>query len=319
MTTIRSDEDFHRIIEQVAEGNWAHELHFEGYPRFEVTLRGERFHGGVPTRIMPMLLELQRIVDKTAAQILDVKRLDNQTKRRTEIVVRVENGSTTFASDLAPVFNTLASNTSGSQALAAILAAILVVGGLGALHLWLRHRRDMAGYKVHEESISLLSKLSDRDTKCLKIIEGMIERIPAAERVAASSEKFVKALVNKMEADDELIVQGEPTLNGATGKRLMRKPRAVPIEDRIDNDFLILSVVSGSIRNGVRAKIRAINESQELVISIPEGTLSDTQLREVQSGEWDKRPLRMEINVTRVEDRITKATLVKAGFTRLSS
>jgi len=96
----------------------------------------------------------------------------------------------------------------------------------------------------------------------LEIIEGMIERIPAAERVAASGEKFVKALVNKMEADDELIVRGEPTLNGATGKRLMRKPRAVPIEDRIDDDFLILSVDSGFIRNGVRAKIRAINEDQ---------------------------------------------------------
>lgn len=75
-------------------------IRFDGYPRLEITLRGERFDGGVPTRIMPALLQLQRALDKTTAQTLGVTRLDKNTLRQTEIIVRTESGSTEFIADL---------------------------------------------------------------------------------------------------------------------------------------------------------------------------------------------------------------------------
>ena len=245
---------------------------------------------------------------------MGVRRLDQETKRRLEIVVQVEDGSTSFFSDLGPVFNTLVSNMSGAQSLAAIIVAILTTGSLGALYLVLKNRRDLAPHKAQQETISVLNNLSERDAKMLEIVQQLIQQNPPAEKIATGSEKYVKELVGKMEPDDELVVNGETVLNGETGKRLLRKPRSVPLEDRIDGTYLILSVDSGAIKNGIRAKIRSIHDSQELTLLIPEGTLSDKQLHEVQSGEWDKRPLQMQINVTRVEDRITRATLVKAGL-----
>ena len=48
MAIIRNEEDFVRVIELVAAGEWneSEELRFEDYPRFEITLVGERFDGG---------------------------------------------------------------------------------------------------------------------------------------------------------------------------------------------------------------------------------------------------------------------------------
>ena len=78
-----------------------------GTRRSELTIRGEDFDGGVPTRIMPALLRLQRAIDRACARSLgkDGGRLAREERKRVELIVRFEPGSTTFSSELAPVLN----------------------------------------------------------------------------------------------------------------------------------------------------------------------------------------------------------------------
>ena len=54
---IRSEDDLFEAIERIEAGEWeADGVLFVDWPRFEITIRGEDFDGGVPTRIMPAFL-----------------------------------------------------------------------------------------------------------------------------------------------------------------------------------------------------------------------------------------------------------------------
>ena len=62
---IRNEEDLFRAIDLCRDGEWLADVLplFVDWTRYEITIRGEDFDGGVPTRIMPALLLLQRTIN----------------------------------------------------------------------------------------------------------------------------------------------------------------------------------------------------------------------------------------------------------------
>ena len=275
---IRDENDLDAAIERVMAGEWDERegLRFDGYPRFEITLQGERFDGGVPTRIMPALVELQRAVDKPARQVLG--KSDPDIRRRTEITVRTERGSTSFISDTTYVAKR-----------------------------WIDNRRDVALADVQQ-------RINEQDAVKLQAIEKLITSSNGATQVAESLDKLVSMLTRQMVPTDELSIQGEPLLDGAAAKRLRRRqPQPEPVEDRLDGEFLILSVESGAVSNGIRATVRNTHADEEMSVNIPGGTLAPEQIEQLKAGEWDKKPLNMQINVSRVGNRIRRAVLISAG------
>ena len=179
MNIISNEDELHEIISRIKRGNWdeSQEISFDNYPRFEVTLVGERFDGGVPTRIMPALLELQRTIDKSTIEIMGVKRLDAQMLRRTDIVVRVQSGSSSFVADLSPVLNTLIGQMTGIQSLSAILGLGFIFGGTLAFKYYLRHRGEVHKKDLkHGERLKRLDyelELSAEETKRMEIVSSL--------------------------------------------------------------------------------------------------------------------------------------------------
>ena len=57
-----------------------------------------------------------------------------------------------------------------------------------------------------------------------------------------------------------------------------------------------------------------IENGEEIKVTIPAGTLDEEQIAQLQNGEWQKRPVRMRINVVWKGDKITDATLIRAGL-----
>ena len=309
MAIISNETELQGVLALVNAGEWNEDesIEFRGYPRFEVTLRGERFDGGVPTRIMPGLLELQRVVDKTAASVLGVKRLDKETLRRTEIVVRVEDGSSSFIADLAPALNTLAGQMSGTQALVAILGVALTTGGVIAFKSYLNYRLDL-------HRLDRRLELSQEETRRLAVVAELGNKYESFAEAMMRSEKMVATLVKKLEPEDTLSIGGTEIIDGETGRTLARNPRQGAIESRQDGEFIILEVASGKVPDGFRVTVRNTDTKEEMSVDIPGGTLTPEQIEQLKQGEWGKQPLRMQINVSRRGERIVKATLVQADL-----
>ena len=307
MIIIRNEDDLSNAVNQLrGKGEYVAEpIQFEGYPRFEITLRGERFDGGIPTRIMPALLELQRTLDRATANALGVVRLDKSTLQRAEIVVRVESGSTSFVADFVPILNSLVAKMSSTEAVVTLLGFATIAGGSWAWKAYLNHRAALHGEDVR-------ARLTEKQIELTK----SLHETPSAhfDKTLATFNKMLHVLGRRLEDGDQMVIQGEQPVDGATAKQLLRKPREEVISDRLDGIYMILDVASGGVREGYWVNVVDVDTDNKLRVYIPDGALPLDQLEELKAGEWGKRPLHMQINVRRRGERIVNATLVRAGL-----
>lgn len=190
---------------------------------------------------------------------------------------------------------------SGIEAMLTLLGFAIFAGGVILYKDYLNHRREIHGENVRQE----LSKDDVRKAELMREI---------APDTITQMTQFITALGTRMEDGDQLLVQGEPRVDGATARHLLSKPREEVIEDRLDGIYKILDVASGKVRDGYRVTVADTTTHEQLKIRIPEGALPSEQVEALKSGEWSKQPLRMQINIRRLGNCITRATLVKAGL-----
>lgn len=322
---IRREEDVYEAIVLVESARLDEEIRFVGWPRLELTLCGEDFDGGVPTRVMPALLEFQRALDRAYARTLNksVRGLSQEERRQVELIVRLEPGSTKFFSELAPALNNALAaaveNMSGTQTLVAILFVAAVSGSVLAWRMYLGHRADRLKHDMGREELKLRAQLTEEQNRHAETILRIAHENSLA---GANLDDMLGArdgLLRRMDEGDRLLVDDEPIVEGNIARTLARRPREVPVQDRLDGEFDILTVDSGNIKDGFRVRVRARDTGAELPVNIPAGTLPLEQIADLQSGEWGKAPLHMRINVERVGKRIIRATLISAGLSRADS
>lgn len=314
---IRGDEDLFRVIERIRTEAWQDEdqIIFVDWPRYKITIVGERFGGGVPTRIMPALLDLQRSIDRTYAKNMYgvEKPLTQEDRKKTEIIVHLKSGSTTFESEMSSIFNAMVSavgNMSGTESLIAILgfAAMFATSSVFKAHINASAQKHKIGHRA---------KMNEEENERYRVLSELVSQNAQMAKSLADVNAAQTALIKRLHEKDSILMNGEEIVTGEIGKIITRPERPPRVEEIIDSDFTILSVDSGHIRDGFRLRVREIGSEvgskQSLKISIPGGTLPPEQIADLQNGEWRKTPIRMQINTVRIGNRILTATLISAG------
>ena len=316
---INNENDALQFLSKALDGHWDDDdlVRFSGWPKFELIIRGEKFDGGVPTRIMPLLIAIQRQVNNIYARQKygTYKRLSKEELSATEIIVRLsDEHSTYFGADLDKILNNVCmegiKKMNGTQITIIVVTISLIVGGNYALK---SHYQNLADERNIELSL-------DRSEKEQQTQDRILEAASRSEEIKILLEQLnnmYELLVKKLDSADEIIVDDKPILNGATAKKLVRKPREPAIETRRDGSFDILSVDTQVIENGFRLKVRQLGEdSKAFVVDIPPNTLNKKQIEALQTGEWERQPVNLMINVKVIGRRILKATLIEAGIGR---
>jgi len=309
---IRGEDDLFDAINKAKSGQWTDDtdVKFVGWPVYEITIRGERFDGGVPTRIMPALIELQKAINSIYSRNIHgtKKRLSEEDYRKVELVVRVKHGSTSFETNLASAFNHAIGNMTGTETLVGFLVAAALWTGA---YVWKSYINGKAKIKM----IDFQTTMTQEETRRLQLVTDMAKEFSSIRETMDEVREVQDQVLKRLNPDDELVLGGETLVNGETGRLLVRQDRRKQrLHDRLDGNFIILSVDSGRLSSGFRASVRNTETGDELKVSIPEGTLNAGQLDSLKNGEWSKRPLRMEINVELFGDQIVKATLKHAGL-----
>jgi hypothetical protein len=79
-------------------------LVFEGWPVFKLRISGTDFQGSIPTRIMPVILDLQKEIHRIYCQAKynteDTRVLKQEERELLELVVFVREGSSEFITEL---------------------------------------------------------------------------------------------------------------------------------------------------------------------------------------------------------------------------
>jgi len=316
MIEIAGEADLYAALQRVVEdgvgADWS--VEFQGWPNFEVTIRGLSFDGGVPTRIMPALLALQKVVDKAYARLTygTEQRLSKEERKYTELVVHFQAGrSTTFISKMSPILNAIAQQAvrkmSARELMIVILGmAALIAGG----YVWKTHLNAM----LDEKEIDQKLELSREETRRYELLRKAADLSPVLHDQMLQMQLLQETLLKRLAPADQLVIDDIPVIDGETAQRIIRRPRAEAVESRLDAEFIILSVDSGQVPGGFRLKVRNIHTNEVLTVKVPEGTLSLDQTQALQTGEWEKKPVAMKINVKMINDRLADATLIRAGL-----
>ena len=314
---IRGDEDLFRVIERIRAEAWQDDdqIVFVDWPRYKITIVGERFGGGVPTRIMPALLDVQRIIDRTYAKnVYGVEKpLTQEDRKKTEIIVHLKSGSTTFESEMSSIFNAMVSaveNMSGNESVIAIL-------GVAAMYATSTIFKAYINTSAQKHKIEYRAKMNEEETERYRIFSELASQNAQVAKSLADVNAAQTALIKRLHEKDSILMNGEEIVTGEIGKIITRPERPPRVEEIIDSDFTILSVHSGDIRGGFRLWVREagseVGSKQSLKIFIPGDTLPPEQIDDLQNGEWRKTPIRMQINTARIGNRVVKATLISAG------
>ena len=313
MYEIRSENDLYRAIQLVENDEWAADqtARFVGWPHLEITVIGERFDGGVPTRIMPGVLELQRVVRRAYARSIYGKEqhLTYEDRNKTELIVHFKPGSTKYVSELVSALNWIVEASDDPKKILIGLAAAAMIA---SRYVWKKFINNAA----EERNIEYKLHMSQEETKRMKIVENLAEKYAELVALSVDMNRAQSSVMKGLDSQDRLVVGEEEMANGEIGKQLVRAVPLPRVQDRLDGNYLILSVVSGGISDGYRVQVRNIESENEFIVSIPDGTLPQEQISYIQNGEWGKISLHMQINVVRAGNKIIKATLVSAGLSR---
>ena len=287
---------------------------FDRWPTYEVIIRGESFDGGIPTRILPPFLDLQKVLRRAYARSVygdETKRLTQEERQQTEIVIRLEPGSTKFLSELWQTLNTMAGNMSGPESVAAILGVAVIVGLTIVGKSYIVSRAQAKAY-------DLGITMSKEETRRLELLASLLRQSPTIAQHIEDAENAQDHLMRKLAPGDELVLDDETSINGQDAKIIARNPRRARVHTREDGRFIIQAVESGQVQRGFRARVRRVdaNGGQTLVVSIPEGALPPEQMAELKEGEWGKTPLLMSIDVQTLGDRVVQADLIRARLPR---
>ena len=315
---IRNQEDLFSAIRLIRTDDWpSGQLpQFVDWPRYQVTVCGSNFGGGVPTRIMPAILDLQRTIRRAHARALEKspRGLTKYESSQTELVVYLAPGSTTFLSNLEKPLNAILGGMTGRQKMLTVLGATTLLCGA---YVWAAHINSRAELR----EIDLQIEMSRSEREKWGIVTDLVRRLPDVHAFSQDVEQNQIEWMRQLRGDDRLLVEGSEIVDGATAQQLIRSgPPPMVVADRLDSVFRILSVDSGSVENGFRARVEDVVSGEKLPVTIPAGTLQADQVVTLQKGEWEKRQLHLSLNIERTEDgRIKTATLISAGLAEIDA
>ena len=289
-------------------------VEFEGWPVFKLRISGEDFHGSIPTRIMPSILELQkeihRVYCRSKYNTENTRVLRQDEKEMLELVVEIKTGSTEFVTELSDALNEIIknSNMNGEQALILLVSiSAMLVGGL-AWKNWLAHKE-----REHGQDVSV--QLSQEETKRLEIVSQAKAREPSIEQNHQAIETFRSNLSKKLKPEDSISVDQQEIVTGERASEIVNAPRELAQEVRIDDEFIINEVKFPKVYGGkYRFSVTRTADRKQLMVDAHTDVLSAEQISVLKDGGFGVKSVLMEINARSLRGHISAARLVSISW-----
>jgi uncharacterized membrane protein YciS (DUF1049 family) len=320
---IRSEDEALDLLRQLVEGyrfEESFEVRFDDWPRFVIQISGADFHGTIPTRIMPTMLELQREVHRMYCLATygdeNVRRLTKKDREQLELLVKVDEGSSVFESLLAEsmskIFEEALSRMSPEQ-----LTAVLIVFGLSVTSLffwkfWLNNR-------LKEKELEQTVQLSALEKEKMEIVRQASLKFPLTDAAAASMDPVRTELLTRLRPADSLAVKAitEPgkevaapvSITGELAEQVVHVQREASIERLVEDEFFLRSA-DFSRPDGVRIVVQRIADGYSFPADVPLGVLGHDQAEAIKNDSWNKKSLRLGILVKELRGNYTSAKVV---------
>ena len=311
---IQNEDDLFEFIKkfQAGELDPSEKLHFDGWPRYEITICGKDFDSSIPTRIIPALTMLQNEINHGYARCLygKIKHLNKKEKKKAELIVLLKPGSIQLGTQLWRNLNNLVSSLPVEKMTGRQVFWVIIVLAITSNLAWQGYLNSYdRRYKLAQE------------TKHLQILAELAPGNPLVAGQNMDTEATITQFLKALDNEDELTVNGNFITTGRDAQQILHmRSRLLADHELIDGIFVIDQVKYGNRPDHFEIWVSSINLNPKSNLSalISCGTLFGDQIDELQNAAslleaWEKKtPFEMHIQVPRIGDKTRQGRLLKA-------
>lgn len=241
--TINSEKSAFEYLEKALRGSYDNKnvaLNFDGWPKLEINVKGDRYQSTVTASMMRSLIELQVHLNWAYSQVIygkDGRSLTDEERESIEIVYKIENGSSNVTADLSGFFTAL-----GEKAVEKLTGKQIVATVVGVAALWTAsssyttfvdsQQKELEEKNRHEITMQLIAKepkMAQIQNEQIAKLINVIKSVPDADQVSIGETTLSKAElfeINKLDRKSSEI------------KRIDGKYRIISFKNR-DEEFKI--------------------------------------------------------------------------------
>lgn len=238
---IESEEQAVALVKKALAGEYDDsvvELSFEGWPKMELRIRGERYHSTITPSMMRALLELQTELNRVYAETIygkSIRELTPEERKSLEIVYKVEDGCTKIETDLGRFLLHLADagveKMTGGEIVITILGVALIFAGASSFRSHGRHKE-----KVLEEERKAQAERNRHELEMQ-----MIAANKNLGHVKSGLEQSFTGVLRSVQ-DADSISSGDVTLTKSQVEDIIRPERNATRVVRMDGDYTVTSM-----------------------------------------------------------------------------
>jgi len=299
------------------------QLSFDGFPTLQIRLRGDKFHGTITTSVMKSLIELQKAIYKSYAQAIynsdNINKLSKLEKDNLELIIKVEEGCTLLNIDAQETLNNWISAMADKLTPKTIAAITL---GVAALYFsysgytnYLNTQKEIRMAEINDESqkgtLEKIVELSENEKEKMQLIADLKMQYPQVSNIQVHAEEAQHSLVKSFSKADEVELGGT-VIDGDVAEELTKSKRKTATQGRADGDYRILSVDSTDPLM-FKVKIRNISNNEEFMATVQDETLEQRYKTLIQKAEWNRTPVKLDINARLIGEEVREATVIGAS------
>jgi hypothetical protein len=309
------------------------DVEFDNWPRFEMHVKGARYHSTITPELMESFLDLQKTINQSFALVhysASSRKLKDSDREDLKILIKVGEGSSGFSAVLEDQVKTIASgiaegfkNMESKHKLIAILAiGALAVGGYSfnsfmesqkELRLAELKNIDNDGERAERmKALETYKEMSLQQVEKLDMAYGKV--LTVMPQIQAISEQmagtYSKMLASTVDAD-HVTVQGRK-VPGQLVREISNAPRNASTSDRVSSIFRIRGVDHTS-KNEYKFKLYDVLKGVEIQAVLPkDGSLVTDQLLDIiQAAEWGGKVVELQLLTRSRSGKLVRAEIEK--------
>lgn len=309
------------------------EVEFKNWPRFEMHVKGERYHSTITPELMESFLDLQKTINKSFALVRyadSSRRLTNSDREDLRILVEVKEGSSGFIAKLEDQAETIASGIAeGFKTMTSRdkLIALLAIGTFGFGSYCFSNYVD-AQKETRKAELALLESEAEREerTQTLELFRSMAEtesarsvemfkmvteRMPQVQTISEHMAGTYDKIISSTTDADYIDVHGM-NLPGAFVDEISQSPRNVAVADRIASVYRIRGVDHRS-KGEYKLALFDVIRKVEITATLPKdgSFVTDAILDVIQDAEWGRKVVLLQMITKTRGGKLVKAEIEK--------
>lgn len=306
--TIKSAEQAVAMLQAALDGKFKDDesilIRFEGWPKFAVNVKGERYSSTLPTQLMKALVDYQHSFNKFYAHSVygrSAKSFTDEDRSFNELVFNVKEGSSDIWAQLSERFSGLAERMvdrmTGKQLVITVLGLALISAGY-------------FGYKNYLDNDAATAQEKGRLELEKKLVDANDSARRASEEFAANAMDIVRSV-----SDAKSVDIGTQHFKKADIEAISQKSRQAWPRKRIDGNYKVVSLKK--LKDRWTIQLVAEGSDQIIRTELFRAEKGAEAIQELSGAFANDKPLKLYIIAGVNGDQISQARILgteKTGF-----